>query len=54
MDAAESSAEPAAVAMKLTRRRRGTRKSREPSTQTMEQMLWDAAYIRGEGVLTWR
>ncbi len=49
VDAAESSAEPAAVAMKLTRRRRGTRKSREPSTQTMEQMLWDAACsIRGE------
>ena len=49
VDAAESSATPAAVAMKLTRRRRGTRKSREPSTQTMEQMLWDAACsIRGE------
>ena len=49
VDAAESSAQPAAVAMKLTRRRRGTRKAREPSTQTMEQMLWDAACsIRGE------
>ena len=49
VDATESAAEPAAAAVQVTRRRRGTRNSREPSTQTMEQMLWDAACsIRGE------
>ena len=49
VDATESAAEPAAAAVQVTRRRRGTRKSSEPSTQTMEQMLWDAACsIRGE------
>ena len=49
VDATESAASPAAAAVQVTRRRRRTRKSTEPSTQTMEQMLWDAACsIRGE------
>ena len=49
VDPAESAVEPAAAAVQVTRRRRRTRKSGEPSTQTMEQMLWDAACsIRGE------
>ena len=49
VDMAEVSAEPAEAAALATRRRRGTRSAREPSTQTMEQMLWDAACsIRGE------
>ena len=41
-------AEPAEAATQVTRRRR-TRRSGEPSTKPMEQMLWDAACsIRGE------
>ena len=41
-------AEPAEAAAQVTRRRR-TRRSAEPSTKPMEQMLWDAACsIRGE------
>ena len=41
-------AEPAEAATQVTRRRR-TRRSAEPSTKPMEQMLWDAACsIRGE------
>ena len=40
--------EPAEAATQVTRRRR-TRRSGEPSTKSMEQMLWDAACsIRGE------
>ena len=40
--------EPAEAATQVTRRRR-TRRSGEPSTKPMEQMLWDAACsIRGE------
>ena len=40
--------EPAEAAAQVTRRRR-TRRSGEPSTKPMEQMLWDAACsIRGE------
>ena len=41
-------AEPAEAATQVTRRRR-TRRSAEPSTKPMEQMLWEAACsIRGE------
>ena len=41
-------AEPAEAATQVTRRRR-TRRSGEPTTKPMEQMLWDAACsIRGE------
>ena len=41
-------AEPAEAATQVTRRRR-TRRSAEPSTKSMEQMLWDAACsIRGD------
>ncbi len=37
------------AAVRVTRRRRGGRRSTTPSTKTMEQMLWDAACsIRGE------
>ena len=42
-------AEPAEAAARVTRRRRGGRRSTTPSTKPMEQMLWDAACsIRGE------
>ncbi len=50
VDAREAAAEPTQAAASVTRRRAGsTRRTATPSTQTMEQMLWDAACsIRGE------
>ncbi len=50
VDAREAAAEPTQAAASVTRRRAGsTRRTATPSTQTMEQMLWNAACsIRGE------
>ena len=49
-DEAEAAVEPTDAAVRVTRRRaKATRRAAAPSTQTMEQMLWDAACsIRGE------
>jgi len=48
IDVDQLDTEPAEAATQVTRRRR-TRRSAEPSTKPMEQMLWDAACsIRGE------
>ena len=46
---ATAAGESADAAARVTRRRRGSKRSTTPSTKTMEQMLWDAACsIRGE------
>ena len=49
VDMAEDAPEPQDAAVRVTRRQTRGRRPAEPSTKTMEQMLWDAACsIRGE------